>query len=277
MSITKGMVVTDLDGTLLKRDRTISETDIETLNLLKEKSIIRVIATGRNIKKIEAVIRDISLFDYFIFSSGAGIMNCKSRKIELALNIPKDNVNSLIHFFIKKGVAFFLFHAIPQNHLFWYYKTGKINSEYNSYCEHNKGCMENLPDIKFTDKDNCQFLVIFRTADEFFKLKDEIENNFDDFQIIRASSPYGTDYIWMEVFNKKVSKGNAARYLCNHLDIDSRNTIGIGNDYNDLALLDFTSHSYITDNCPNELKGQYESAPANDENAFSFCISKNIN
>lgn len=277
MDITKGMVVTDLDGTLLKKDRTISKKDIETLNLLKEKKIVRVVATGRNIKKIEEVITDISLFDYFIFSSGAGIMNCKNRKIELALNISKDNVNSLIHFFIKKEVAFFLFHAIPRNHLFWYYKTGEINPEYNRYCEHNKKCIKKLPDNKITDNDNCQFLIIFRTADDFFKLKNEIEQNFDEFQIIRASSPYGTGYIWMEIFSKKVSKGNAARYLCNYLDINFQNTIGIGNDYNDITLLDFTNHSFITDNCPNELKGYYESAPANDENAFSFCINKNIN
>ena len=271
------MVVTDLDGTLLKKDRTISKTDIETLNLLKEKNIVRVVATGRNIKKIGEVIKDISLFDYFIFSSGAGIMNCKNRKIELALNIPKDNVNRLIRFFIKKEIAFFLFHAIPQNQFFECYKTGKINPEYKRYCEHNRECIKELPDDKITFNDNCQFLIIFRTVEEFFKLKNEIEQNFDDFQIIRASSPYGTGYIWMEIFTKKVSKGNAARFLCNHINIDTKNTIGIGNDYNDITLLDFTNHSYITDNCPDDLKGKYNSAPSNDENAFSFCVTKSIN
>jgi len=277
MSSKKEMVITDLDGTLLKRDRTISETDLETLNVLKEKRFVRVAATGRNIKKIEEVIKDISLFDYFIFSSGAGIMNCKNRKIEYVQNLSKDTANRLIQFFIKKEVAFFLFHAVPQNHLFWCSQKGEINPEYDRYYERNIGRMENLSDTDMIDTIACQFLVILRTADEFFKLKKDIENNFEDFKIIRASSPYDTGYTWMEIFNKNVSKGNAVKYLCDFLNVDNSNTLGIGNDYNDIDFLDFTSHSYMTKNCPEELKGKYQPAPTNDENAFSFCVSKYIN
>jgi len=268
----KGMVVTDLDGTLLKRDRTISETDVKTLKLLKNKQIIRVVATGRNIKKIEEVIKDISLFDYFIFSSGAGLMNCNTGKIDYVQNLTKDSANRLIQFFIKKQTAFFLFHAVPQNHLFWSYQKGEINPEYNRYCEHNKERMEKLPETDMINTESCQFLVILRTADEFFKLKEDIENNFDDLKIIRASSPYETGYTWMEIFNKNVSKGNAVKFLCEYQKIDPLDIIGIGNDYNDIDFLDFTGHSYITKNCPDELKGKYESAPTNDENAFSYCI-----
>ena len=270
MSSKKEMVITDLDGTLLKSDRTISLTDIKTLDLLKNKDIIRVVATGRNIKKIEEVVKDFSLFDYFIFSSGAGVMNCNSRKIEYVQNLTKDSANRLIQFFIKKDVAFFLFHAVPKNHLFWFSQKGEINPEYNRYYERNIDRMENLSDTDIIDTIACQFLVILRTADEFFKLKKDIENNFEDFKIIRASSPYETGYTWMEIFNENVSKGNAVKYLCDFLDIENSNTIGIGNDYNDIDLLDFTNHSYMTRNCPDELKGKYESAPTNDENAFSF-------
>ena len=267
------MVVTDLDGTLLKNDKTISETDIDTLILLKEDRIIRVAATGRNIKKIEEVINDISLFDYFIFSSGAGVLNCNSGKIEYVQDLSKKTTNILIQFFIKKQTAFFLFQAIPQNHLFWCYKKGKRNPEYDSYCEHNNGRMENLPDTEMIDTTACQFLVILRTADEFFKLKKDIEKKFDDFKIIRASSPYETGYTWMEIFNKKVSKGNAVKFLCENKKINPLNTIGVGNDYNDIDFLDFTGHSYMTKNCPDELKGKYKSAPTNDENAFTYCIN----
>jgi len=273
MNRRKGMVITDLDGTLLKRDRTISETDLETLNSLKEKRIIRVAATGRNIKKIEEVIKNISLFDYFIFSSGAGVMNCNSREIEHVQNMPKNTANKLIQFFIKIKVAFFLFHAVPQNHLFWCFMKGKRNPEYDIYYERNRERMEKLPDTNMINTEACQFLVILKTPDEFFKLKENIEKNFDDLKIIRASSPYETGYTWMEIFNKKVSKGNAVKYLCDYLDIDPLNTLGIGNDYNDIDFLNFTSHSYMTKNCPDELKGKYKSAPTNDENAFSFCVS----
>jgi hydroxymethylpyrimidine pyrophosphatase-like HAD family hydrolase len=41
------LVATDLDGTFLKNDRTVSAANIDALHKLGEKQIVRVAATGR--------------------------------------------------------------------------------------------------------------------------------------------------------------------------------------------------------------------------------------
>ena len=43
------MVITDLDGTLLNRERKVSDRDAATLRRCAERGIVRVIATGRNL------------------------------------------------------------------------------------------------------------------------------------------------------------------------------------------------------------------------------------
>ena len=65
------MVVTDLDGTLLQNDHSISKEDLETLLLLGELGICRVAATGRNLYKVRLALKPADPFDYVICSSVA--------------------------------------------------------------------------------------------------------------------------------------------------------------------------------------------------------------
>ena len=50
-------------------------------------------------------------------------------------------------------------------------------------------------------------------------------------------------------------------------------TMGIGNDYNDLELLEFTRFSYLVENSPEEWKRRFSVTKSNEENAFSVSVS----
>ena len=271
------LVATDLDGTLLRDDKTISKEDLATLSLLGEKQIIRVVATGRNLTKIKHVIPDLSYFDYLVFSSGAGIYDCRNDKLLYSKYIDQDIVSRLNCFFIERNIGFFLYKAIPGNEYCWYYRGKKKCEEYEYYYELHRHVLEELPGLGKMSMPASQYLIIFETPEQFMDLQKSIECCFDQLKILRASSPYLTGYTWMEIFNQDVSKGNAVRFLCDYLKVDQEATIGIGNDYNDIDLLEFTSYSYLVDNSPEELKQGYLSAPGNEESAFSYCIKCHLN
>ena len=55
------MVITDLDGTLFDDHQTVNPKDFETLRLLNEVNIIRVIATGRNYFSVNNFFHEIFL------------------------------------------------------------------------------------------------------------------------------------------------------------------------------------------------------------------------
>jgi hydroxymethylpyrimidine pyrophosphatase-like HAD family hydrolase len=46
------LVATDLDGTFLRNDRTISKRNLDALHQLGDRGILRVAATGRNLRKV---------------------------------------------------------------------------------------------------------------------------------------------------------------------------------------------------------------------------------
>lgn len=268
-----GLVATDLDGTLLKNDKSISEADVAMLKHLGEQQIFRVVATGRNLKKVKEVIPDHVPFDYVAFSSGAGIYDNRHHQLLYSRNIPSETVNLLSTHLVEKGISFFLFREVPLNAYCWYYKGKNECEEFNRYFDSHNGLTEELPASGKVFTGASQFLVIFRFPEQFLELRDELERHFPDLKILRASSPFETGYTWMEIFHQDVSKGNAIRFLCDHLNIKREATLGIGNDYNDLDLLDFTTFSYLVKNGPEELKQRYRPAPSNEDSPFSYCLN----
>jgi hydroxymethylpyrimidine pyrophosphatase-like HAD family hydrolase len=58
------------------------------------------------------------------------------------------------------------------------------------------------------------------------------------------------------------------------LDISQNATLGIGNDYNDLELLDWTTHSFIVSNAPDVIKSKYQQCADNQSNPLSDVLNK---
>lgn len=264
------LVATDLDGTFLKNDKTISEDDLSMLELLGERNVLRVAATGRNFRKVKEVLPEHLPFDFVVFSSGAGIYDWQKKQLVYRQNLPKNTVNGIIQFFVQKKKNFHLFRAVPDNSYCWYYRGVTSCEEFERYSDFHEAYSEMLPGQQKIQEDASQFLVIFPNGNgQFDQTKEELKSMFDDVKVVRTSSPLHTNYTWMEIFHKDVSKGNAVKFLCDQKAIDHKATFGIGNDYNDLDLLNFTSFSYLVENGPEELKPKFLKAPTNEESAFS--------
>lgn len=267
------LVATDLDGTFLRNDRTISEANIEALHKLGEKQIVRVAATGRNLNKVKAVLQSDLPFDYVVFSSGAGVYNWQKKELIASQNVKTSSAKKLLNHFIKCDVNFHAFYPVPENHKHYYYRGKEDCEEFERYFKFNVAHAEPLNTGSLPDGELCQFLIIIKQDEERFQhLKTEIEALCPEIRVIRASSPITPGFIWIEVFHHSVSKGNGVNEICRRLGISKEETMGLGNDYNDFDLLEFTMHSFLTDNSPHEIKHKYPVVPSNEDDAFAFSV-----
>jgi Cof subfamily protein (haloacid dehalogenase superfamily) len=270
------MVVTDLDGTLLQSDQTISPKDTETLERLGILGVCRVAATGRNMYKVRQVLNELSPFDYVILSSGAGIVDWKSQKLIRALSIPSEVTGEIIRYLISENRNFKVSRELPDNHNFAWWESNDC-SELIRYVAHHKKLGDAVridPDHPFTSS---QFLMFFpRESDQFELFKEKILSTFPGLSIIRTSSPLDPGYTWMEIFPQGVSKAHGIEEICRITGIARENTLGIGNDFNDLEMLDFTHHSYVVENAPEELKIKYLISLAHYDDGFSHAVNKHL-
>ena len=265
------MVITDLDGTLLNPQHQVSDIDFKSLKLLGERKIYRVIATGRSVFSLSKVIPPDFPIDYLIFSSGSGVLSWNTKKILYTRSLKADQVATIANFLIELNVGFMIQRPIPDNHHFVYHQTGNENPDFFRRIEIYKQFAQPLAVDPKEFGNAGQFLTII---EKDIAIYEKIKNELNQFNVFRSTSPLDGKSIWIEIFPKSVSKGSAAAWLCQRLECDSNAVIGIGNDYNDIDLLNWTQHSFVVENAPYELKQKFEITDSNTNSGFTKAIQK---
>ncbi len=267
------MVVTDLDGTLLRDDKTIDLTDRMTFENLGKKSIVRVAATGRSLFSISRVVPKDFPFDYVVFSTGSGIIDFKNKKILTSNGLSINQTKKVIKLFKQEKLDFTVHFPIPENHKFYYHQENHNNYGFAHYREFYKDYCMPL-DFSAPIFDNaCQLLSIFdNDVDRFNSIKVKLSG----YKVIRTTSPIDCTMIWMEVFPPNVSKGDTVHWLCRKLKITNDEILAIGNDFNDIDILDFAGHARLVENGHPELKNRYSVVPSNNLNGVTRAVKSLI-
>ncbi|PIE85870.1 MAG: hypothetical protein CSA05_03395, partial [Bacteroidia bacterium] len=184
-------------------------------------------------------------------------------------HLSEQEVKHISAVLLKKNISFMLQKEIPDNHYFTYFKGEKLSGDflwrlkkYKNYSQAFNPCNGDLGEAS-------QFLIILNPD---INLINSLINQFKEYAVIRATSPLDGKSVWIEIFNKNVSKGLTAQWLCKRLRIETSQTMAVGNDYNDLDLLEFAHYSYMVENAPEELKTDFEIVAPNSENGVCEAI-----
>jgi len=268
------MIITDLDGTLLSSNSIISEKDWQTLLKIKQKGIITVIATGRSIFSLDKTIPKNLPIDYIIFSSGAGILDWKRDEIIHSNKLEEEEVSHIVDVLTKENFDFMIQFPIPQNHHFVYYLHNDDNRDFLRRCQLYN---EYATKICFDPKNFAAASQIISITKDHPPHYHFLKEKFTDYKVIRATSPLDNRSLWVEIFPRKVSKGDSLKWLCHKLQIKQEETVGIGNDFNDIDFLDWTEYSYVVENAHKELHKKYKTVSSNDCNGFSQAVEEAMN
>ena len=267
----KGMVITDLDGTLLNNNSEISKKNKETLELLGANSYCRVIATGRSVYSFSKVIPENFPIDFLIFSTGAGIVDWKKKELIHFTNIPAEEVKTITKILEENELSFMVHKPVPKNHEFDYFIGSYILPDFKRRCRMYESFAKKIKNHHDYQGEACQLLTMFEEAGDKFHT---VASHLANYKVIRTTSPISSQAVWMEIFSKNVSKGNAIEWLCKHLKIKPETTLAIGNDYNDIDMLEFASESYVVGNAPQTLRKAYKIAATNNANGFAEAATK---
>ena len=262
------IVFTDLDGTLLNSQQKVSDKNLEMLHQLHDKKIVRVLVTGRNLYSLSKVITDDFPVDYVIFSTGVGIYDWNTKQLIHSTNLEEIQINTVANLLIDNNINFMLQREVPDNHKFHYLKHGHIGADFQRRIDIYYEFAEAVCEMKI--KIASQFLAIFEDLETFHQIKNQLVG----VEIVRATSPLDHKSIWMEIFHQDVSKGKGCHWLCNHLSIDRKYTLSLGNDYNDLDMLNWTKYSFVVENSTGDLKEKFPVTKHYDKNAFAETLKK---
>jgi hypothetical protein len=292
------MVVTDLDGTLLHRDQKVSPIDLATLVSLPEGGVLRVIATGRSLYSARKVLPESFPVDYVVFSSGAGIMDWRSGVLVKKEDMAEEKASEAVEKLKSRRFDFMVHRPVPQNHYFVYFETGRENPDFQRRLAIYREFSSRLEYSAPYREEACQIVVVEPPGDGpapagsveppgdgpapagpakppgAARLRDALAQELPSLRVIRTTSPIDGESTWIEIFPPSVSKARAAEWIAAREGIELSRILALGNDYNDLDLLDWAPTCYLVANAPDDLKTRFPTVGSHEENGFTEAIGK---
>lgn len=262
------IVAADLDGTLLPVGGKVSKRDVETLRMLGNRGFVRVIATGRSIYAFLQHIPRTFPIDYLIFSTGVGLMNWRTGEIITSTNIKSNRIKFLVEHLLHHNVDFMLHHPSPETHKFFYRGTEKPLADYYERQRHFPDFCHPLGQGHYPE--SSQALAFIPDDNDLFA---KVVHGLDEFKVIKTTSPINGENVWIEIFDSEVSKGHTLSMLASMLSTEKHDVMAIGNDYNDLDMLDYTPNAFVVDNAPELLKARYRVVADSRDSGFTQAVN----
>ncbi len=266
------LVATDLDGTLLTSERTLASSDLQTLARLGDHNVVRVIATGRSWHSAKLVLGPTLPIDYLAFSSGAGVVDWSSGALIYSHHLEAAEAAHALRVLVEMNVSCMVHDAVPENHRFSYWRGTRAEpNDFDERLARYEEYAVPLDADRPWSRPACQLLGVL--ARDELSTFEAIQARLPSLNVFRSTSPLDHSSIWVEIFPKDVCKASATAWLAERHQVSHQSTLAIGNDFNDLDLLDWASSKFVVSNAAPALRSKYAVVRSNDEGGFSHAVS----
>lgn len=265
------MVVTDLDGTLLDADGRLQGANRQALERLGAGGSVRVVATGRSLHSADSVLDADFPIDYLVFSTGAGILDWRTRELLAVHELPVEHAQGALDELLARELAFMVHLGIPDNHHFFYHHAGPANPDFDRRRERYRDFAEPLAGRDLEGLRVSQLLAIETPGSDSHY--EALVDALDHLNVVLTTSPLDHRSRWIEIFPPTASKSLAAEWLRERHGVDHGDVVAVGNDYNDRDLLEWARHAYVVANAAPPLKSRHRVVASNDDQGFAEAVA----
>ncbi len=238
------IILSDLDGTLFRDDKSISGFTKETIRQAQSKGILFGICTSRAkvnaIKFLEGIELDI------LITNGGGIVYYQNEKIyncEFTVEEIRKLIAAAFEVFGKDIVI-----SADNEHALYSNSREELGDKFwtfNDFSDFRETCMKMC--IESLDKEKVEKVVSVIGLDEIDYL------------------PF-SDIPWYKLSKKAATKEKAIEALCRHLNITSSKIAAFGDDFNDIGMLKLCGKGIAMENAIEEVKQAAGQVCASNEN-----------
>ncbi|KOA20796.1 sugar phosphatase YidA [Clostridium homopropionicum DSM 5847] len=291
------LIAIDIDGTLLKNDKTISTSTIKAIKEASAKGIKIVLSTGRPIQGLEKYAKQLNIIsndDYGIACSGAFVKCLGTKEVLFESTLTYDDMQYLYN--VAKQLKITL-NILLQKEALILTPTLNITSQLEALLS---GLDMKIVDFNTLNKDitinravyineNLHFkehlvgvikrnnytLTIPKTSNGNDSLVLDRENTpkelFNKFTVLRPS------YNTLEILSKGVTKGTGIQLIAEKLGIHKDDVICIGDSGNDIDMINFAGLGVAMGNATTEIKEVADFVTlSNEEDGVAHVINKFI-
>jgi len=237
----------DLDGTLLRPDKSISDRTRRALTCCMERGIRIVIVTGRSLDSGERFRREIGVTGPHVYYNGAEVADLSAGKIIQTRFIEPKELLFCVHLARQTGTYFQIFFSTRAAGAS--FREGessgeilvadRITAEAELY-KKNSGVTVIAGDLEeYIAKTPAAIKGLFISPEEnLARIRPMLEEHYGNSLYLTRSSP-----TFLEILTAGVSKGTGLLHALEYLNLGRENTIAFGDEENDIPMLETAAFS----------------------------------
>lgn len=252
------LLLFDLDGTLLKSDKSISDRTISVLKKYREKGILIGVSTSRSEQNSLAYLNELT--PDILISSGGALVKYGTEYIYKA-EFSVAETNSMID----------MARSVCGNDCEITIDT--IDAHYWNYKVDPKKIDQSWGDSIYTDFSDFTESSLKICVEIFDQNKaDELAYKLTECDCIRFSDGY-----WYKFTKKNVTKENAIMKITEVCGLDTESIIAFGDDFADIGMLELCGLGVAMGNAIDEVKNKADIViGSNDEEGIAFFLENEI-
>lgn len=267
----KTLYVSDLDGTLLRSDETVSKYTARTINELTNRGLLFSYATARSFVTAKKVTSGLTANIPLIVYNGAFVIDNRSEEILLS-NFFDKSVNDIFEALLRREI-FPIVYAYVDGVEKFSFLPDRCTEEMLNFLKSRKGDVRSNPvdAVEELTRGDCFYLTCIDTPEKLAPLYERYRN---DFHCVYQEEIY-TRAQWLEIMPKTASKSNAVLQLKRRLGCDRLVVFGDGK--NDLDLFAVADACYAVENADDELKSRAMAViEGNDADGVAHWLAENV-
>jgi Cof subfamily protein (haloacid dehalogenase superfamily) len=247
-----GLVVFDLDGTLLNRESVISDYTRETLALLTQRDIAYTVATGRTLHGARAILDGHAFRLPQAYKNGVMIWHPESKRLSSGAMLTPEELDIVVRSCLLNGITPFVFTLDDDNGSTVYHPP--LLTDIEKELIRSIGISEPVtarpldelpPDAEITHVnaigDGDAILAVLHSVND--------EPHLVAYSGIALE---GKEWRWLDIHHSDASKGGAIRKMKELLGLDR--VICFGDSDNDLSMFEAADECYAPSNANDKIK-----------------------
>lgn len=244
----KCLYVSDLDGTLLRSDETLSKYTCDVINRLTESGVLFSYATARSYVTAKKVTKGLDAKIPLIVYNGAFVIDNVSEEL-LISNYFQDDIKEVLEEMFSNEIYPIVYSYIDTVEYFSFIPD-KCNRGTKAFLNTRKG------DKRWREADSCEQMIqgdmfYITCIDSKERLAPFFEKYKDKYHVVFQQDIY-TKEQWLEIMPRAASKSNAILQLKKLLSCEK--VISFGDAANDIDMFRISDEAYAVANAFDELK-----------------------
>ncbi|OSN08020.1 sugar-phosphatase [Lonsdalea iberica] len=262
------LIAIDMDGTLLNPQNVVSPAVKAAIAAARDKGVHVVLATGRPYIGVKRYLEELGLYqdDHFcITNNGALVQKAASGECVAETTLNFDDYLYCEKLARDLNVHF---HALDFNYVY------TANKDIGRYTVH-EAFLTGMP-LRYRaveEMDRSLHFPKLMMIDEPSLLDEAIKKVpaevFERYTIMKSADFY------LEILNKRVNKGTGVKMLAEHLNLGRDEIMSLGDQENDLAMLDYAGLGVAMGNAIEKVKAASQFVTkTNQEDGVAYAIEK---